>query len=72
VFNVKKRIQAVQVNNKDMSIQEILEPGKVKILVLDGIKGTASCFEAVTHGETIVETVAGTTKRIHFRESELF
>ncbi|PKG23933.1 XtrA/YqaO family protein [Niallia nealsonii] len=57
--------------NQDMSIQEIIEPGKIKILVLDGNKGTASSCEAVNHGETVIETVNGQSRRIHFRESEL-
>lgn len=67
-----KRLQKVHVNPNDMSVKQKLESGKIKIIVLDGHKGTASSFEAVNHGETIIETVNGQTKRIHFRESELF
>jgi len=65
-----KRTKEIAVN-PDMSIQEIIEPGKIKVLVLDGNKGTASYCEAVRHGETIIETVDGKSRRIHFRESEL-
>ncbi|MBG9586960.1 terminase [Cytobacillus firmus] len=53
-----------------MSIEQKLESGKIKIIVLDGRKGVVSSFDAVHHGETIVETVNGEARRIHFRESE--
>ncbi|WP_226619845.1 XtrA/YqaO family protein [Cytobacillus firmus] len=67
-----KRIRKINVNPNDMSVMQKLESGKIKIVVLDGHKGTVSSFEAVNHGETIIETVNGQPKRIHFRESELF
>lgn len=66
-----KRVQELEVNIDDMSVKQYLESGKIKILVLDGNKGTAMMSEAVNHGETVVETVNGSAKRITFRESEL-
>lgn len=71
VLNVR-RIRELRINRDDMTITQKLESGKIKIVVLDGQRGTASTFEAVKHGETVIETVNGKTKRIHFRESELF
>lgn len=66
-----KRVRELEIDIEDMSVKQRLEEGKVKIIVLDGVKGTATLCEAATHGETIVETINGKTKRIHFRESEL-
>ncbi|EWG08871.1 XtrA/YqaO family protein [Cytobacillus firmus] len=65
-----KRVNELHVNIDNMSIEQKLESGKIKIIVLDGQKGVVSSFEAVHHGETIVETVNGEARRIHFRESE--
>lgn len=69
VFNVK-RVQELVVNIDDMSIKQCLEPGIVKVIVLDGNTGNASVSRAVNHGETIIQTVNGSAKFIHFRESE--
>lgn len=66
-----KRIADLEVNAEDLSIFEKLEPGKVKIIVLDGQKGTAKMFTAVEHGETIIETHNGKTKRVRFEDGEL-
>ncbi|WP_243505816.1 XtrA/YqaO family protein [Cytobacillus oceanisediminis] len=66
-----KRVNELHVNIDNMSIEQKLESGKIKIIVLDGQKGVVSSFEAVKHGETVIETVNGHAKRIHFRESEL-
>lgn len=57
---------------QDMSICQRLEPGKVLVLVLDGIQGKVKVCEAVEHGHTIIETSKGKTARIKFEESELF
>lgn len=54
-----------------MTVEQQLEPGKVKIIVLDGQKGTAKMFDAVEHGETIIETHNGKTKRVRFEDGEL-
>jgi hypothetical protein len=67
-----KRVREIHLDPQDMSVNQKLEKGKIKIIVLDGCKESASVFEAVRHGETVIETVNGKAKRIHFRESELF
>lgn len=66
-----KRIVDLQVNAEDMSISEKIEPDLVKIIILDGQKGTAKVFNAVQHGETIIETHNGKTKRVRFEDGEL-
>jgi hypothetical protein len=72
VFNFAKRSQELDINIQNMSIQQKLEPGKVLIIVLDGIQGKAKMCEAVEHGYTIIETAKGKTARISYEESELF
>nr|WP_267930411.1 XtrA/YqaO family protein [Cytobacillus spongiae] len=64
-------MQELAININDMSINQKLESGKIKVIVLDGVKGTATICEAAEHGETVIETINGKTKRISFRESEL-
>jgi hypothetical protein len=58
--------------NKDMSVQTKIEPGKVKIIVLDGHQGKAKMCDAVEHGLTVIETAKGKAARIRYEESELF
>ncbi|MFD2442906.1 XtrA/YqaO family protein [Bacillus sp. CGMCC 1.16607] len=65
------RTRDLKVNINDMSIKQSIEPGVIKVIVLDGTRGTAKICEAVVHGETVIETHNGKTKKIHFRESEL-
>ncbi|MEH7490853.1 XtrA/YqaO family protein [Neobacillus niacini] len=67
-----KRSQEIDINIQNMSVQQKLEPGKVLIVVLDGIQGKAKMCEAVEHGYTIIETAKGKTARIRYEESELF
>jgi hypothetical protein len=67
-----KRSQEIDINIQNMSVQQKLEPGKVLIVVLDGIQGKAKMCEAVEHGFTIIETAKGKTARIRYEESELF
>lgn len=64
-----KRVHELQMTH--LTVDELIETGKVKLVVLDGVKGTVTLCEAAEHGETVVETINGKTKRIHFRESEL-
>lgn len=71
MFNLAKRSQDVDIDN-NMSIEQKIEPGKVLILVLDGIQGKVKMCEAVDHGLTIIETAKGQAARIRFEESELF
>jgi hypothetical protein len=71
VFLLAKRTQEVQLL-QDMSVQAKVEPGKVVVLVLDGVQGKARMCEAVEHGFTIVETAKGKAAKIKFEESELF
>ncbi|WP_280849953.1 XtrA/YqaO family protein [Gottfriedia endophytica] len=58
--------------SNDMTVQHKLEPGKVIVLVLDGIQGKVKVTEAVEHGHTIIETAKGKVARVKFEESELF
>ena len=71
MFNLK-RLQEIEIDINNMSIQQKVEPGKVLILVLDGHQGKAKLCEAVEHGYTIIETAKGKTARIRYEESELF
>jgi hypothetical protein len=72
VFLVSKRTKELEINIQEMSVTQTIEPGKVLILVLDGVQGKAKLCEAVEHGFTIVETAKGKAARIKFEESELF
>ncbi|KHD85670.1 terminase [Bacillus ginsengihumi] len=65
-----KRIKEVDLLD-DMTIKQALEPDKVVVVVLDGKRGIVRKCEAVEHGETIVETINGKFKKVHFHESEL-
>ncbi|CEG25978.1 XtrA/YqaO family protein [Bacillus sp. B-jedd] len=66
-----KRLVEIEIDDKDLSVKQHMEPGKVLVLVLDGQKGKAYRCEAVKHGLTIVETTGGKSKRVTFEESEL-
>jgi hypothetical protein len=68
---VEKRSKYLEIND-DMTVTQKLEPGKVLIIVLDGEQGRAKMFEAVHHGQTVIETVKGRTARIRFEDGELF
>lgn len=71
MLKLGKRSQEINID-KDMSIKQVIEPGKVLVLVLDGQQGKAKMCEAVEHGLTIIETAKGKAARIRFEESELF
>lgn len=72
MFDLGKRSHEINIDNENMSIKQVIEPGKVLVLVLDGHQGKAKMCEAVEHGLTIIETAKGKTARIRFEESELF
>lgn len=67
-----KRSRELEIDIEDMSINQKIEPGKVKIVILDGHQGKAKICEAVHHGQTIIETVKGNAVRIRYEEGELF
>ncbi|WGD77582.1 XtrA/YqaO family protein [Bacillus subtilis] len=49
---------------KDFTIQQKIDPGKVKIIVLDGNQGTAHVLDAPEHGKTVIQTVKGSFARV--------
>uniref|UniRef100_UPI00313B3DAA XtrA/YqaO family protein n=1 Tax=Bacillus sp. OTU530 TaxID=3043862 RepID=UPI00313B3DAA len=61
-----KRPEVIKINVEDMSIQQKLENGKVLVLILDGVKGTATKVEAPEHGLTVIETAKGKSARVKF------
>jgi len=69
---VSKRAQELQIDIDNMTVSHPIVPGKVLVIVIDGVQGKAKVAEAVEHGFTIVETAKGKTARIKFEESELF
>jgi hypothetical protein len=69
---VSKRAQELQIDINNMTVSHPVVPGKVLVLVIDGVQGKAKVAEAVEHGFTIVETAKGKTARIKYEESELF
>lgn len=48
----------------DFTIQQKIDPGKVKIIVLDGNQGTAHVLNAPEHGKTVIQTVKGSFARV--------
>jgi hypothetical protein len=69
---VSRRAQELQIDINNMTVSHPVIPGKVLVLVIDGVQGKAKVAEAVEHGFTIVETAKGKTARIKYEESELF
>ena len=49
-----------------------IEDGKVTVIVLDGLNGTAYEAEAPEHGRTIIETFKGEFSRINLESSHKF
>ncbi|ESU71092.1 terminase [Geobacillus thermopakistaniensis] len=62
----------MQIDIDNMTVSHPVVPGKVIVIVVDGVQGKAKVAEAVEHGYTIIETAKGKTARIKFEESELF
>jgi hypothetical protein len=69
---MSRRAQELQIDIENMTVSHPVIPGKVLVLVIDGVQGKAKVAEAVEHGFTIVETAKGKTARIKYEESELF
>lgn len=69
---MSKRAQELQIDIDNMTVSHPVVPGKVLVIVVDGVQGKVKVAEAVEHGFTIVETSKGKTARIKFEESELF
>jgi hypothetical protein len=69
---VSKRAQELQIDINNIMVSHPVIPGKVLVLVIDGVQGKAKVAEAVEHGFTIVETAKGKAAKIKFEESELF
>ncbi len=53
--------------NQDFSVTHKIQRGKVTVIVLDGINGTAYEAEAPEHGKTIIETAKGDFARVDYR-----
>ncbi|MEC1662984.1 XtrA/YqaO family protein [Bacillus halotolerans] len=53
-----------EIKNRDLSIGESIEPGKIRIIILDGNEGTAHVLEAPEHGKTIIQTAKGSFARV--------
>ena len=49
-----------------------IQDGKVTVIVLDGLNGTAYEAEAPEHGRTIIETFKGAFSRINLESSHKF
>ena len=48
-----------------------LETGKMKIIVLDGMKGKATVIEMPKHGNTLIETRRGLGHKVRFEDEFL-
>ncbi|MFN2745816.1 MULTISPECIES: XtrA/YqaO family protein [Bacillus] len=51
---------------EETSLASRITKGKVTVIVLDGVKGTAWQTEAPEHGKTVVETRKGDLARVDF------
>ncbi|MBY6276807.1 XtrA/YqaO family protein [Symbiobacterium thermophilum] len=69
---MSKRAQELPIDINNMTVSHPVVPGKVLVLVIDGVQGKAKVAEAVEHGFTIIETAKGKTARIKYEENELF
>ncbi len=67
-----RRAQELQLDIDSMTVSHPVVPGKVIVIIVDGVQGKAKVAEAVEHGYTIIETAKGKTARIKYEESELF
>lgn len=66
------RSREIDLNPDGKSVTQELEPGKVLVIVLDGVQNKAKVTEAVEHGFTIIETAKGKVAKIKYNEGELF
>ncbi|WP_338754255.1 XtrA/YqaO family protein [Bacillus sp. FJAT-52991] len=63
-------VQALELN-EDLTVTSKLESDVVKVIILDGKKGTACSFYAVEHGQTVIETVKGKSVRVEHNSQTL-
>lgn len=57
-------MKPTEIKDFDTTIQNAIEPGKVRIIVIDGNEGTAHITDAPEHGKTIIQTAKGTFARV--------
>ncbi|WP_342488957.1 XtrA/YqaO family protein [Bacillus sp. FSL P4-0248] len=57
--------QRITLEKNDIFSADV-EPGKIQVIVLDGINNAAHITEAPEHGHTIIETIKGKLDRIRF------
>ncbi|MEC1755096.1 XtrA/YqaO family protein [Bacillus mojavensis] len=55
-----------------MSIGESIEPGKIRIIILDGNEGTAHVLDTPEHGDTIIQTIKGGLARLDYKIGHKF
>ncbi|MFC7888578.1 XtrA/YqaO family protein [Bacillus velezensis] len=53
-----------EIKNHEGTIQQSMEPGKIRIIVLDGTEGTAHVLDVPEHGKTIIQTSKGSFARV--------
>ncbi|MED1121292.1 XtrA/YqaO family protein [Bacillus atrophaeus] len=64
--------QPKEIKNYETTIQQSIELGKVRIIVLDGTEGTAHLLDAPEHGKTIIQTIKGGLSRLDYRIGHKF
>lgn len=57
-------MKPTEIKDFDTTIQNAIEPGKVRIIVIDGNEGTAHITDAPEHGKTIIQTAKGAFARV--------
>ncbi|MBT2573713.1 XtrA/YqaO family protein [Bacillus sp. ISL-51] len=53
-------------NIETTTLQSQLKEGKVRVIIVDGLKGEAWLAEAPEHGKTLVETRKGDLARVEY------
>lgn len=66
------RAKEIDLNKDGKTVTQEIKPGKVLVVVLDGVQNKAKVTEAVEHGFTIIETAKGKVAKIKYDEGELF
>ncbi|ASK24788.1 MULTISPECIES: XtrA/YqaO family protein [Bacillus] len=61
-----------EIKNRDLSIGESIEPGKIRIIILDGNEGTAHVLDTPEHGDTIIQTIKGGLARLDYKIGHKF
>lgn len=65
------RLKEIELNSDGESVTQKIEPGKVLVVVLDGVQKKAKITVAVEHAFTIIETAKGKVAKIKYDEGEL-